>query len=141
MTRANDVTSININATVKSGSGTTTSYFVISDVRPALFMGATVTGINPAAQNSDTLNSTWAFSVNGGTAYTTLATMSADEYNDTDDTNSLGTIGSDAVTFDISTTAQKGVRVAAGAIIRHLEAWTGTVTDGQALFSAEFIVI
>ncbi len=141
MSRANDHIHININTAVVTTAGTATNYFVISDIRPSIFMRATVTGINPGSTNGDTIRSVWDFSVNGGAVYTTLADNEADEYNDTDDTNSFGTIGSDAVTVDISTTAQKEVRVAAGAIIRHREIWTGTIADGQALHSAEFIVI
>jgi hypothetical protein len=141
MSRANDRIAFNVNNGAASGAGTTTSYFVISDDRPVMFKQATVTGINPASTDGDTLNSIWDYIVTGGSAYVNLSVDGAVEYNDTDDTNSYGTIGTNAATVKASLAAEDETRVPAGAVIRHREVWAGTVGDGHALHTAEFTVL
>lgn len=119
----------------QSGSGTVTDYLPVPyDI---LVKSVVVLGVNPGSTDGDTLRVVIDYSaVDAASSYTTIADTTADEYNDTDDTASLGAV---AATADIRTVGAAdwgtitfpGTRVAGNSFLRCREIWTGTVTDGQ----------
>ena len=129
-------------STARTASGTTTSYFNVPyDI---MVKSVEVLGVNPGAVDADTVRVVVDFSAcDAAVSYTTLADSTADEYNDTDDTASLGAVAAtpDLRTVglaDWGTLAFPGTRVAGNSFIRVREIWTGTVTDGQVGISIHY---
>ena len=145
MSRTADVQHLYAPSAARSASGTTTTYFPIpTDI---LVKAVTVLGVNPGAADGDTLRVDVDYSpADAVSSYTTIADTTADEYNDTDDTASLGAV---AATADIRTVGAAdwsttgltfpGTRVAGNTFIRVREIWTGTVTDGQVVIGVHFV--
>jgi hypothetical protein len=101
-----------------------------------LIKGVHVFGINPAAADADTVRVIVDHSAVGAGTFTVVADTTADEYNDTDDTASLGTGATDGDirsvgAADWGTLTFPGTRVAGNRYLRCRDIWTGTVTDGQ----------
>lgn len=129
----------------QSGSGTVTDYFSVPyDI---LVKAVTVQGINPGSTDGDTVRVVIDHSAaDAASSYTTIADTTADEYNDTDDTASLGAV---ATTSDIRTVGAAdwgtltfpGTRVAGNSFLRCREIWTGTVGDGHVITQVWFEVL
>lgn len=125
----------------RSGSGTTTTYYPVNT--DIMVKAVTVMGINPGSTDGDTVRVVVDHSANSAASYTTIADTTADEYNDTDDTASLGTAGTDpdvrtVGSSDWGTISDPGTRVAGDSHLRVREIWTGTVGDGQVQIAIEF---
>ena len=145
MSRDSDINQWVVPSGARSGSGTTTSYLPVPyDI---LVVGVHVLGVNPGSTDADTLNVIVDRNAcDAAVSYTTIADSTADEYNDTDDTASLGAV---AATPDIRAVALAdwgdltfpGTRVAGNSFLRCREIWTGTVTDGKAAIVVSYIVL
>lgn len=144
MSRAADISSIYPTSASRSSAATTTFYYPVPyDI---IVRSVTVTGINPAAADNDTLRVVVDYTAEGAGSYTTVADTTADEYNDTTDTNTLGAGGSTATAktvgaADWGTLTFPGTRVAGGSILRVREIWAGTVTDGQVQIGVHYTTL
>src|SRR3972149_11554493 len=95
MSRNADIQPLYAPSASRTASGTTTTYFPVpTDI---LVKAVTVLGVNPGAQDNDTLNVVVDYSpCDAAVSYTTVADTTADEYNDTSDTASLGAVAVNA---------------------------------------------
>lgn len=125
---------LRVPSAARTTAATTTTYYQVdTDI---MVKAVTVMGVNPAAQDGDTVRVIVDHSANSDNTYTTIADTTADEYNDTQDTASLGVAGTapDVRTVgstDWGTISFPGTRVGGDSHLRVREIWTGTVTDGQ----------
>ena len=144
MSRNADVHTYVFPSAARSSAATTTMFFAVPyDI---LIKSVWVFGINPAAADGDTFRMVLDYSASGAGSFTTIADTTADEYNDTDDTASLGVgaTSGDIRTVGVSdwgTLTFPGTRVAGDNYIRCREIWAGTVTDGQVLMGFDYIVL
>ena len=144
MSRNADIMTIWVPTGSRSSAATTTSFYQVPyDI---LVKSVTVFGVNPAAADGDTFRAVVDYSTAGAGSFTTIADTTADEYNDTDDTASLGlgatsgdvrSVGS----ADWGTLTFPGTRVPGDSYIRVREIWAGTVTDGQVQIAIHYVVL
>ena len=112
--------------------------------RPIKIFAVGLVGGNPASTDADTYALDVSYSTDGfSSSDVEVAALAAAEYNDTDDTGSIGT----RTRFDVSLTAASldgdgvSVRVPASAVVEVTSTWNGTVGDGEVQVVVEYVVM